>query len=246
MAANWQRGVLKALGVKNHPVEVVGVTDITPWYRRVRLSAPGFFDTVAVHPTLWVRLWVSDPEKGRLVQRGYTVVDPRPETHEFSLDFVLHEPTGPAAAWAKSLRVGDRAEVAHTTQRLTIPPEARTLVLVGDSTAVPAIVTLLESAPDDADVHVVIHDEHPDRASLPLPAERATTLTWVDADRDGTNAVAAIAGSTDGVDADGVYLWAAGERHLVKAVREHARTAWGLPRERQHAQNYWIRGHSVG
>ena len=95
MAANWQRGVLKAMGVKNHTVEVVGVTDLTPWYRRIRLSAPGFLDDLALHPTIWLRLWVPSLTRDKLVQRGYTIIDPDPVAGEFSLDVVLHEPVVP-------------------------------------------------------------------------------------------------------------------------------------------------------
>ncbi|GAB3806624.1 siderophore-interacting protein [Humibacter antri] len=245
MAANWQRGVLKAMGVKNHPVEVVGITDFTPWYRRIRVVAPGFLDGFELHPTVWVRLWVPSPTRDKLVQRGYTIVEPNQQTGEFSLDFVLHEPTGSAASWAKDARIGTRAQVAHTPQRLAIDSRVHTILLAGDTTAVPAINTVLEAAPD-LDKHVVIQDAHADRHALPLSGDARTTLTWAAPD-DGS-VVAALWASVAGanLDPEHTYLWAAGERRLVKAVRDHARTALALGRHRQHTQYYWIRGHSAG
>jgi ATP-binding cassette subfamily B protein IrtA len=246
MAANWQRGVLKAMGVKNHPVEVVEVTDLTPWYRRIRLSAPGFLDDLVVHPTIWLRLWVPSLTRDKLVQRGYTIVEPDVDEGLFSLDFVLHEPTGAAASWARDAVPGDRAEVAHTPQRLAIDPQTRLLVLAGDTTALPAIATLLESAPVDAVKHVVIQDDHDDHHRLPLPTDAGTTVSWAAHDPAGAGVVDALRASLPTDVPRETYVWAAGERKLVKAVREFARGPLGIDRHRQHTQYYWIEGHDAG
>ncbi|NNC10314.1 siderophore-interacting protein [Planctomonas sp. JC2975] len=246
MAANWQRGVLKAMGVKNHPVEVVGVTDITPWYRRIRFSAPGFLDELEVHPTVWLRLWVPSLTRAKVVQRGYTILEPDSEAAEFSLDFVLHEPTGPAAAWAKDARPGTRAEVAHTPQRLSIDPATRLMLLLGDTTALPAIATLIRAAPDAATKHVVIMDDHPDHHLLPLNPDARTTVLWARPDPTGASLVGALQESLQVDVTQATYLWAAGERKLVKAVREYARGPLALERHQQHTQNYWIFGHDAG
>ncbi|WP_168203706.1 siderophore-interacting protein [Humibacter ginsenosidimutans] len=246
MAANWQRGVLKAMGVKNHSARVIDVTDLTPWYRRIRLSAPGFLDEIALHPTIWLRLWVPSLTSDKVVQRGYTILEPDVAAGEFSLDFVLHEPTGPAAAWAKSAVVGTTAEVAHTPQRLTIDPQTRLLVLAGDTTALPAINTMLQHAPEDAVKHVVVQDDHDDHEALPLAADARTTVSWAAPDATGASVVAGLQASLPHEVPDAVYLWAAGERKLVKAVREYARGTLGLDRHRHHAQNYWIQGYNAG
>ncbi|MHA7987677.1 siderophore-interacting protein [Rathayibacter sp. CAU 1779] len=246
MAANWQRGVLKAMGVKNHPVEVVGVTDLTPWYRRIRLSAPGFLDELDVHPTIWLRLWIPSLARTKVVQRGYTILEPDREAGEFSLDFVLHEPTGPAASWAKNARPGARAEVAHTPQRLVIDQGTRLLVLAGDTTALPAISTLIQSASTEAAKHVVIMDDHRDHHLLPLNPDARTTVSWANPDPTGASVVRALQESLPIDVPRETYLWAAGERKLVKAVREYARGPLALGRHQHHAQNYWIFGHDAG
>lgn len=246
MVANWQRGVLMAMGVKNYAAEVVGITDFTPWYRRIRLSVPGFLDGFVLHPTVWVRLWVPSLAHDKLVQRGYTIVDPDPIGAQFSLDFVLHEPTGPATKWARDARLGSTAEVAHTPQRLTIDPHVRTLVLAGDATALPAINTLLESAPKTAVAYVALQDDHGDRDALPLLRDARTTVVWAAANEGGRSVVTVLQASVpQQIRPEGTYLWAAGERMLVKSVREHARGRLGLARHNQHTQNYWIRGYSA-
>ncbi len=246
MATNWQRGIMKALRVKNHAIEVLEATDLTPWYRRLRVSAPGFLDGLALHPTIWIRLWVPSLKRDVLVQRGYTLVDPDPESGTFSLDFVLHEPEGAAASWARNARPGTMAEIAHTPQRLTIDPTITTVVVVGDASAVPAINSILEALPEATRAHAIVQEAHPDRAELPLPRAGfpGTSVDWVDPDPDGANAVAAIRALD--LDTSSLYVWAAGERRLVKAVREHARGELGLPRERQHTQYYWIEGKDGG
>jgi len=242
VAANWQRGVLRAMRVKNHPIEVVEVTDLTPWYRRVRVHAPGFLGALEPYPTMWVRLWVPSLKRDMLVQRGYTIVDPDPASGTFCLDFVLHEPEGAAARWARNAAVGTAAEVAYTPQRLVLDPSLSAIVLAGDATAVPAIESVLAALPDGAEPHVIIQDDHPDR--LRLGGARPRSVTWVDTHPDGRGVVDAIAAL--GLGRSGTYVWAAGERRLVKAVREHARADLGLPREQQHTQYYWITGKDAG
>ncbi len=244
MAVNWQRGVLKALRVKNHPIEVLGVADLTPWYRRLRVSAPGFLEGLPLHPTIWVRLWVPSLKRELVVQRGYTIVDPDPASGEFSLDFVLHEPEGAAANWARSATIGSTAEIAFTPQRLSIDPGIRTVVLAGDATAVPAIGSILQSLPASTTAHVVIQERHSDRTALPLSVAGGTTVDWLDPTPDGVGVVAAVRERAS--DAESLYLWAAGERRLVKAVRELARGSMGLPRDREHSQYYWIEGRDFG
>ncbi len=242
MVANWQRGVLKALRVRNFSVEVLWAADITPWYRRVRFIAPGFFDDLQLYPSIWIRLWVPSLKRDMLVQRGYTVVDPDPASDQFSLDFVLHEPEGAAATWARNAAAGSTAEVAITPQRLIIDPAIGTVILAGDASAVPAINSILESLSDGTRAHVLVQEAHVDRAELPLGRadHSETTGQLLDPAPDGAAIVAAI----DSLDLDphDLFVWAAGERRLVKAIREHARGILALPRERQHAQYYWIQG----
>ncbi|MHC9045532.1 siderophore-interacting protein [Microbacterium saperdae] len=247
MAANWQRGMMRLMRIANHPTEVVEVRDFTPWYRRIVFRAPSLTSSLDVFPTLWLRLWVPHPAKGEgfLVQRGYTFVHVDAAAQTFSLDFVLHDVSGPAGDWAKRAAVGDRLEVALTPARIDIPAGTTTLVLAGDATALPAINTWLEAVPAEIETRVFLEEEHPDREGLPRVERERGTWEWVVREGDrGTALARAIRSSVTAQ--DGLYAWGAGEKTLVKNVRGVLREHLGLDRGHHFTQFYWIEGKATG
>lgn len=108
----------------------------------------------------WVQAWFERPAAERGHMRTYTVRDVVGSGADTRLvvDLVLHDgdgPAGPGAAWAARARVGDR--VATMAPRAGVPfggiefvpGAADRLLLVGDETAVPAVVSILgDLAPD--------------------------------------------------------------------------------------------------
>jgi len=243
MAANWQRGVMRLMGVTNHPVEVVAIDDLTPWYRRITFHAPSLVPGLEVFPTLWLRLWVPDSVKGSdtLKQRGYTFVRVDATTRTFQLEFVLHEVSGPAGDWARRASVGDTADVALTPARVQVPEGTTTLVLAGDTTALPAINTWLESVPAELETRVFVEEDHDDRDLLPHVERDRGTWQWVTHEGARGAALARAIGSSVSP-APETYAWAAGEKTLVKNVREVLRDHLSLDRRHQFSQFYWIEG----
>jgi ATP-binding cassette subfamily B protein IrtA len=247
MAANWQRGMMRLMRIANHPVEVVSVEDLTPWYRRIGFYAPGLAPELDVFPTLWLRLWVPNPARGAeaLKQRGYTFVRIDAESRTFHLDFVLHEVSGPAGDWARHARVGDRTEVALTPARVDVPDGTNTLVLAGDTTAFPAITTWLESVPPDIETRVFVEDDHVDCDLLPRVTRDRGTWEWVP--REGARGAAlARAIRASATPRGDMYAWAAGEKTLVKNVRQVIRDHLALDRRHHFSQFYWIEGKATG
>jgi ATP-binding cassette subfamily B protein IrtA len=175
-----------------------------------------------------------------LVQRGYTILDVDHDAGQFSLELVLHQPEGAAGVWGRDAFVGTTAEVAITTQKHRVDLAAGTVVLAGDTTAVPAVRTVLDALPAATRAVVVLADAHPDHTDLPLPERENTKLTWVDGAKDGSDVVAAL--RQHELDPADTYVWAGGERRLVKAVRSYARDL-GVGRDCQYTQAYWIEGH---
>lgn len=272
---NWQRGVMRLMRITNHEVVVTGVKDFTPTYRRIHFSGPELLTQLdEVFPTLWARLWFPHPEKGEghLSQRGYTFSAIDLEAGTFSLDFVLHgdlgeadsaDPAasanpvraesnadiGPAAHWAAHVRPGDTIEAALTPARLDLPDDTSHLLLVGDLTALPAINSWCEAVPADIAITVAITADPAEVTGLPQSAHPNATWHWV-------NHAAAPQHRTDrpvadhlrGLDLDtaGLYVWAAGERNLVKDVRRFAKGDLGLGRSQQFSQFYWFADKPTG
>ncbi|MFS0895092.1 siderophore-interacting protein [Microbacterium sp. 179-I 3D3 NHS] len=111
----------------------------------------------------WWGSYLAVPEEERGSMRTYSVrelrVDPVSGDTEVDIDFVLHLApglSGPASRWASTAEVGQelflvgprRGVVEHGGAEYA-PGDARSVVLVGDETAAPAIARILEDAPRD-------------------------------------------------------------------------------------------------
>ncbi|HET7303706.1 MAG TPA: siderophore-interacting protein [Segeticoccus sp.] len=137
---------------------------------KVVLPLPGPADPFAHLPRHadWYARWRELPEHRRNPFRTYTVRavravrspaggrHPQP-AREVDIDFVRHGDGGPASRWVEAARPGDpvvligpdaRAESATVGVEWK-PGPARTVLLAGDETAVPAITSILESLPAD-------------------------------------------------------------------------------------------------
>lgn len=101
----------------------------------------------------WYGRWRLLPDSERGVMRTYTVRAIRPEAQEIDIDFVLHGIDGPASAWATGAQEGDELILLGPDGRSQAsgggvewqPGAARTVLLAGDETAVPAIAAILET-----------------------------------------------------------------------------------------------------
>jgi len=109
----------------------------------------------------WFATWLDIPAEERGHMRTYTIREVRGRGRDTRLvvDFVLHledGATGPGSAWAASAAVGDRLVTMAPRRGVPfggiefVPGTARTLLLVGDETAVPAISSILADLPDAA------------------------------------------------------------------------------------------------
>jgi NADPH-dependent ferric siderophore reductase len=109
----------------------------------------------------WYSTWLEIPAEERGHMRTYTVRDVRGSGADTRLvvDFVLHlaeGATGPGSTWAAEAAVGDRLVTMAPRRGSSFggiefePGTARTILLAGDETAVPAICSILEDLPSSA------------------------------------------------------------------------------------------------
>lgn len=230
---------------------VTAITDLTPSFRRFTFGGgdladygdPGFDQRVkVVFPTPdlgldampagedWYAQWRALPDDRRLPLRTYTTRRVRREAGEVDIDMVVHPVAGPASAWIAGAGIGDEVLIwapttAHTgvSYGIDFVPPARTeqILLAGDETAAPAIATILEQLPPDAQGTVVLEVPAPgDAAYLPrrpgfeyhvgvrgTDAERHTHLVACAAEAAGRLAPAGRGAAVEEIDVDADILW---------------------------------------
>jgi hypothetical protein len=109
--------VLKLMRAGDYRLTVTSRREVTPHYLRLSFQAGGMLQDSPLHPTMWIRMWFADGDK--LHQRGYTLVDPNPETATVDIEFALHD--GVASRWAQDARPGDTIEVTVLGSNFTLP-----------------------------------------------------------------------------------------------------------------------------
>ncbi|MDH2427344.1 siderophore-interacting protein [Sphaerisporangium sp. TRM90804] len=157
--------------------------------QRVKLVFPlasGGFDHFPGGPD-WYRLWRGLPAGRRNPVRTYTVRAVRRALCEVDVDFVLHGDGGPASRWALAAGPGDHLIMIGPDARhpgpvvgreWAPPPSATRLLIAGDETAVPAVSSIAESLPADAEAKVLL--EVPDAGdALLLDVPAGVKVVWL-------------------------------------------------------------------
>ncbi|MDQ0642012.1 siderophore-interacting protein [Microbacterium murale] len=221
----------------------------------------GLLDEPTPHPSEWYSRWRALAEAERNVLRTYTPSAIRSEQGEIDVDFFLHEPAGPASAWAASARPGDQLVVTGPDARMGRtgygihwnPGEARRFLLVADETAYPAVRNILRSlAPEaHADVLLEVTDHADDVLSQDAP-RNANVRVSIRGKQPETGVETAVRdwGETRGTMArdDGeFYAWLAGEAGSITRVRRYLTRDLGISKERVAFLGYWrVGGPLVG
>ncbi|RZS68226.1 NADPH-dependent ferric siderophore reductase [Agromyces ramosus] len=178
------------------------------------------------------------PKATRPVIRNYTVREFRPDDLELDVDFVVHGDAGVAGPWAQGLPIG--ASVALIDQGCGYRQlDADDVLLVGDESALPAVVGILRDLPRDARGHALI--ELPDLDDRqPVDAPDGVDVHWIVREPGGPVGVAALdhlrelppfAGS--------VNAFAAGESKLATGARRHLVNDRAVPKANVTFCGYW-------
>lgn len=242
--------ILRTFGAKEHQLTVTGRQQRTDNLIRVHFHSDTLLNPSGEEPGNWMRAWFPDPSgNGKEHQRGYTYTDVDAAAGNFAVDFVIHEPAGPACAWAQHCEEGDTID-AHRLGEDPFHPEAeveglgvpRGFLLLGDLASYPAISQMAAAAPRDRPVEVILERHSPADDQSPLPEGPNITARWIDPTADG----AALQQAIDGRDWTGWYIWAAAEMKATKAVRTYLRKDAGVPKKAAHTQAYWVKGRRMG
>ncbi|MFJ9162070.1 siderophore-interacting protein [Streptomyces griseoviridis] len=227
----WEGTVLRLMRAKDFTFTVTGVEDVTPEYRRLRLSDGGLLAAAGVHPTMWVRLWFGNA--GKPHQRAYTLVDPDPAAGTFSFEFALHE--GAASDWARAAAPGDTIEATVQGTGFEPPePAPGRILAVGDPASLPAINSLLGSF-TTAPATVWFEG-----GGDGLPFRTDPARHEVRRVRRGDLVAQVRAELPAALAADPApYVWIACDTRTTRALSGYVRKELGRARERTHALGYW-------
>lgn len=193
----------------------------------------------------WMAETLLQPVSRRPWVRSYTVFDHRPAAQELDIEFALHGDRGPASAWASRVRPGDPAGIFEEGYSYLPPEDARRQLFVGDESALPAVLSILGTAPDTltGDAFLEVPEAADVRRDIVHPP--GVRMHWVMRDR-----AATVPGSLllDTVRAAGLpapdYAWVAGEAKLATGVRRHLVNELGVPKAGIAFFGYWRHGRS--
>lgn len=216
--------------------------DFTPmgfdqWFR-LFLPNGGTLRLPTVTNGLWAAQYMMMGKSTRPIGRNYTVRAHRPDPAEIDIDFAVHTTAGgelgPATAWATS--AGPGSELAVFDEGITYQPpvEDGWQLLVGDHTALPAVLSILRDAPRDLRAEVFL--EIPDaRDAQEVDAPDGANIHWLVPN--GTGALDALRGASF-PDLPG-YAFLAGGQALVTGARRHLVGERAMAKERVTFTGYW-------
>ncbi|MGV9671527.1 ABC transporter ATP-binding protein/permease [Gordonia sp. NPDC003504] len=242
MSRGFGGAVMRAFGARDHLVTVTGTEQRTSHCIRVRFTSDTLFDEALAGPTSWVRGWFPDGQ-GREHQRGYTFSEADADAGTFAIDFVLHEPSGPAAQWARQAESGQTLSVMYMSSTpFEVPEKNRPAgyLLIGDSASVPAINSIIAAVPDDIPIEAYLEQHDPADRDLAIVTHPRLRLRWV-----GRADATSLATSLENRDWSNWYVWAGPESASLKEIRKRLKE-FGFPRSEIHAQAYWARGKAMG
>ena len=234
-----QEALAARLGVFALELTVERGTDLSPAFRRVRLSGPG----LATLPALPGHdLMVSvDPERPSL-RRRYTIRTLDAAACAVDLDIALHG-GGPGMGWAMSAQPGDAVEALGPRGKVTLDPEADWHLFIGDDSFCPAALVMAEAVPTNEMVLLALElsgaddvVEHSIRADVAGPGWvwRGTRPPGQDSPLPAAVAAMALPEGTG-------HAYIGGEFRVVNEIKSGL-LARGLPEDRINAKPYWRLG----
>ncbi|MEU6443546.1 siderophore-interacting protein [Streptomyces sp. NPDC047046] len=249
-------------------LEVRGCQPVSPGFARVTLGGPGIRDLAPGGADQAVRLfflregqselrmptasnerWMAQvllmPKASRPWVRNLTIRSLRPAERELDIEFALHGGS-PMTSWVRRVRPGDPAGVFALGSMHRPPEHARGHVLVGDESALPAILAILDSDPNPPPTEVFV-EVATARDIRPLSTPPGVRVHWLSRDgesvRPGVRALEAVRGAE--LPAGPLYAWVAGESRLATTVRRHLVGDRGVPKRDVTFCGYWRLGRSA-
>lgn len=218
---------------------IVAVARLTPGFRRITIAVAnlhGFLHGLAAQ---WIKLFRCEGgTRAAGAGRAYTVRMYRPDSGELDIDCALYG-SGTMARWAATAAIGDTVYLSGVRGGCESTGDQPWTILAGDTAAIPAIGSIMDTMPQNtqADIFVVVED--PDDLSL-LPRREGCRLHW-SVGRSTTGALLQLLRASEIGPTTG-RAWLAGEAAAIHAGRMQLSQDGILPKRHIHCAGYWKYG----
>lgn len=219
--------------LRRRTLHIVAIDMLSPHVRAITFGGEALQGFVSASFDDHVKL-ILNAGSDTPVMRDYTPRAYDAQAQRLTIEFALHG-EGPAARWAASAQVGDTAVIGGPRGSFVVPMDYDWHLLVGDSSALPAIARRLQELPASARVWVVADVPEADRRVLPSAAQ--LNLQWVDGAKACEAAVRALP-----LPAGDGYAWCAGEARTAARLRQTLVDEKGHSRHAIRASAYWKQG----
>lgn len=221
-------------------LEVATVERLTPHMIRVTLTGAELAGFASPSPDDHIKIFVPGLD-GAPVRRDYTPRRYDSEKSFLILDFVNHD-GGPAAAWARAARPGDRLQIGGPRGSQIVSGEIGRWLLIGDETALPAIGRRVEELAAGTGVTTVI--------AVPGSEDRQVFITgaahvahWVHRPMDRADDATEILAVLKNIDiSKGTFIWVGAEARVARAVRRYLVEERAIQAQWIKASGYWVKG----
>ncbi|MEU9137469.1 siderophore-interacting protein [Streptomyces sp. NPDC048404] len=216
---------------------------------RLFFADPDDDDVFLPNSERWILQLTLRGSKRRPRVRTYTIRRFRPESLAFDIEISLHEtdnpqrPGAPGNRWARATEPGTEVAFLDEGYSYAPAPGSAWQLLVGDESALPAILAILESPaalPAEVFLEVPAREDIRDDATVPP----GTTIHWLPRGGPGAKpGVLALEAVRRAQLPDGpFYAWTAGESSLATGVRRHLVGERRIPKSELTFRGYFSHG----
>jgi len=219
--------------LKRRELTVAAVEPLGPGFVAITFTGEELADFVSASFDDHVKL-MFDESAETPVRRDYTPRRFDRKQRTLTLEFALHG-HGAASDWARTAQVGQRLTVGGPRGSFVMPLALDWHLLVGDTTALPAISRRLEELPEGSRAFVFVLADEADRRDF---ASRAKVeLHWAATNEELLAALEQLALPA----AQAGFAWGGGEASLMARVRQVLADK-GVPKQHMRVSSYWKRG----
>ncbi|WP_327370391.1 siderophore-interacting protein [Streptomyces sp. NBC_01217] len=217
---------------------------------RLFFADPGNDDVVLPGNERWMLQHTLQSAGRRPRVRTYSIRRHAPESSAFDIEISLHEqdpaegPVAPGTAWALAAEPGDKVAFLDEGYSYAPTPGATWQLLVGDESALPTALAILERSADTLPAEVFLEVPSAEDIRREVTAPPGTTIHWLPrgnpSTRPGTLALRAVKDAR--LPPGPFYTWTAGESSLATGIRRHLVGERHVPKSDISFRGYWRHG----